>query len=172
MANIKIFYGSTTGNTERTAELIKAELEQSGKVSAAVFNIADTDIKEIEEADFLILGTSTWYTGELQDDWTNFYPKIDQLNLNNKKIALFGLGDQVNYSEYFLNGIGILAEKIKKNNGEIVGYWPVEGYDFSESLAVIDNKFAGLAIDESNQPELTRERVKKWVKQIIAEAGL
>ncbi len=172
MAKINIFYGSTTGNTERTAELIKKELERSGKNSVTLSNVANADIKEIEEADFLILGTSTWYNGDLQDDWANFYPKIEQLNLNNKKVALFGLGDQANYSEFFVNGIGILAEKIKKINGEIIGYWPVEGYEFSASLAVIDNKFVGLAIDENNQSELTQERVKKWVQQIIIEAGL
>lgn len=171
MAKINIFYGSTTGNTERTAELIKNELEQASN-SVTISNIANADIKKIEESDFLILGTSTWYNGDLQDDWADFYPKIEQLNLNNKKVAFFGLGDQVNYSEYFVNGIGILAEKIKKINGEIVGYWPVEGYDFSASLAVINNKFVGLAVDENNQSELTHERVKKWVKQIIGEAGL
>ena len=42
-------------------------------------------------------------------------------------------------------------------------------YDFSESKAVKNGKFVGLAIDEDNQSDLTEERVKTWVAQIKRE---
>ncbi|KKW49912.1 flavodoxin FldA, partial [Pantoea ananatis] len=35
-----------------------------------------------------------------------------------------------------------------------------------------DSHFLGLAIDEDRQPELTNERVDKWVKQIFDELQL
>lgn len=35
-----------------------------------------------------------------------------------------------------------------------------------------DDHFVGLAIDEDRQPELTAERVEKWVKQISEELHL
>ena len=55
----------------------------------------------------------------------------------------------------------------------IVGHWPTEGYHFEASKGLADDKhFLGLAIDEDRQPELTNERVDKWVKQIFDELQL
>ena len=68
--------------------------------------------------------------------------------------------------------MGILETKIASQGAKTVGYWPTDGYDFSESLALRDGKFVGLAIDEDNQPELTKNRVKQWVAQIKREFGL
>jgi flavodoxin I len=48
----------------------------------------------------------------------------------------------------------------------------VKRYDFSESKAVVDGKFLGLAIDEDNQSELTESRVKSWVSQLKKEFGI
>ena len=53
--------------------------------------------------------------------------------------------------------MGILEEKIAELGGETVGYWSTEGYDFSDSKALRDDKFVGLALDEDNQSELTEE---------------
>ncbi|GHK53226.1 hypothetical protein KPZU09_29620 [Klebsiella pneumoniae] len=38
--------------------------------------------------------------------------------------------------------------------------------------AADDDHFVGLAIDEDRQPELTNERVEKWVKQVAEELHL
>jgi hypothetical protein len=65
-----------------------------------------------------------------------------------------------------------LEEKITSLGGKTVGYWPTDGYDFSESKAVRDGKFVGLAIDEDNQSELTDSRVKSWVSQLKRDFGL
>lgn len=52
----------------------------------------------------------------------------------------------------------------------IVGHWPTAGYHFEASKGLADDDhFVGLAIDEDRQPELTAERVEKWVKQIREE---
>jgi len=53
-----------------------------------------------------------------------------------------------------------------------VGYWPADGYDFTESKALRDGKFVGLALDEDNQSDLTDERIKAWVAQLKPEFGL
>jgi flavodoxin I len=48
-----------------------------------------------------------------------------------------------------------------------------EGYEFEASKALIDeNTFIGLCIDEDRQPELTVERVSKWVNQLNDEMCL
>ena len=66
MKKIGIFYGSTTGTTEAVAEQIASHL---GVGSSEVYNVGNTDAKVAEEYELLILGSSTWGSGELQDDW-------------------------------------------------------------------------------------------------------
>ena len=69
MKKIGIFYGSTTGTTESVAEQIASHL---GVGSSEVYNVGNTDAKVAEEYELLILGSSTWGSGELQDDWYDF----------------------------------------------------------------------------------------------------
>ncbi len=166
MANVRLFYGSTTGNTERVAELIKAEM---GDALSSVTNIAGAAPSDLASADALILGVSTWEAGELQQDWDSFFPSIDQIDFSGKKVALFGLGDGVGFGGEFCNGLGTLAAKVKQRGGELVGSVSTEGYEFDDSSAVEGDQFVGLVIDEDNQPELTEDRVKQWV-QIIQPA--
>jgi flavodoxin I len=58
-----------------------------------------------------------------------------------------------------------------KNGAVLTGQVSTDGYEFDESEAVVDGKFLGLPIDEDFEPELTDERVEKWVKQISSEFG-
>jgi flavodoxin I len=172
MAKIGLFYGSTTGNTEIVAGLIKEALDESKTNMVVVLNVAEASIEDMKGFDYLILGTPTWYDGELQDDWNEFLPNLDELDLSAKKGAVFGLGDQDGYSDTFVDGLGILANKIKERGCQLVGTWPLEGYEFDASRAVEGDKFMGLVIDVDNQDELTSERVKTWVNQIQGEFGL
>ncbi|GAF03718.1 flavodoxin [Saccharicrinis fermentans DSM 9555 = JCM 21142] len=102
--------------------------------------------------------------GNLQDDFETFVDTLSLCNLEGKKVALFGLGDQFTYPDTFCNGMGKLYEIIKDKGCVFVGAWPCEEYDFSDSLALIDGKFIGLALDEDNEPDLTDYRLKEWVK--------
>ena len=84
-----------------------------------------------------------------------------------KTVAVFGLGDQIGYSEYFVDGIGILAKVVLENGGKIIGHWPTEGYDYDESKGLLnEDYFYGLALDEDNQPELTEERLSIWLSML------
>jgi flavodoxin I len=53
-----------------------------------------------------------------------------------------------------------------------VGYWSTDGYDFSDSKALRNGKFCGLALDDDNQPDLTDKRIQQWVGQLKTEFGL
>ena len=68
-----IFFGSTMGTTEAVAADIAKQL---GVADADVHNVADTPAGEVQKYDLLVLGSSTWGAGELQDDWYGF---LDQL---------------------------------------------------------------------------------------------
>lgn len=66
----------------------------------------------------------------------------------------------------------MLSEKISELGGTTVGYWSTDGYEFTDSKALRDGKFVGLALDEANQSDLTQERIKAWVAQLKQEFGL
>ena len=62
--------------------------------------------------------------------------------------------------------MGILNETVEKKGAEIIGQTSTDGYDFSESRAVKNSKFVGLAIDEVNQSDLTDERIEAWTEEL------
>ena len=160
MSKIGIFFGSTTGVTEEIANKISNNLE-----GAEVYNISGNEDK-LNDFDVLILGTSTWGFGDLQDDWQGTLDELANLDLNGKKVAYFGTGDQSTFADTFIDGIGIINDEIEKTGALVIGQTSIDGYEFSGSKAVVDGKFLGLAIDEVNQSELTDERVEKWISEL------
>jgi flavodoxin len=163
MAKVGIFYGSTTGVTEDIANRIAEKID-----GAEVFNI-DGNVDELENYDVLLLGTSTWGFGDLQDDWQAVLDDLASLNLAGKKVAYFGSGDQGTFSDTFMDGMAIINEEISKTGATVIGNTSTEGYEFNESRAVEGDKFLGLALDEVNQSDLTDERIDAWVEQIKKE---
>lgn len=130
-------------------------------------DIADSSPEDFLSFDLIILGVPTWGIGELQDDWLEFLDGLKLLDLSGRKVALFGLGDQESYPTTFANAIGILHDSLKSTGCEIIGYWSAQGYDFLESAAIRDGKFAGLVLDEENQPEMTEWRINEWLNEIL-----
>jgi len=161
MERIGIFYGSTTGNTERAAQRIQKEL---GEENSILYNIADSTPKDLSAYDVLILGTSTWGYGDLQDDWLMF--DIDAIDFTGKTVALFGMGDQESYSDTFVDGMGILCKKVMAGGGKVVGSVSSKTYTNTDSEALVDDMFVGLPLDDDNQSDLTDERIAGWVKQL------
>jgi len=165
MANIGIFYGSSTGATELVATKLQAIF---GTQKAEIHNVDESTSDDIKKYDYLIFGTPTWGMGDLQDDWGDFLEEILKTDLSKKKVALFGLGDQDTYPDSFVDGLGVMYD-VLNDKCTIVGGWPVKGYFFEDSLAVRDKKFVGLPIDEEYQPDQTKDRLKKWVTQLKKE---
>ena len=165
---IKLIYGSDTGNTELVTEDITKLIDGIDVTTVADLTLEDWD------HDKFILGIPTWYDGELQSDWEDYFEEFKTIDFTDKTVAIFGLGDQLGYEEWFCDGIGILAEVIIENGGKVIGYTEKdETYDFEttpKSITATDpNTFYGLCLDEDNQPELTQERLKKWVEQLKKE---
>ena len=170
MASVGIFFGSDTGNTEAVAKLIQKEL---GNNLVEVKDIAKSSKEEIAEYSLLLFGIPTWYYGEAQCDWDDFFPDLEDIDFSNKLVAIFGCGDQEDYAEYFLDAMGELGQIVERKGAIIVGNWSTEGYEFEASKALVDDDhFIGLGIDEDRQPELTESRVKTWTKQIYDEMCL
>ena len=170
MATVGLFFGSDTGNTEAVAKMIQKKL---GKQMVDVKDIAKSTKEEIADFDLLLFGIPTWYYGEAQCDWDDFFPELEQIDFEDKLVAIFGCGDQEDYAEYFLDAMGMVGDIVSERGGIIVGNWPTAGYEFEASKALVDDDhFIGLGIDEDRQPELTEERVNQWVKQLHEEMCL
>lgn len=170
MTKIGLFYGTTTGKTETAAEMIQAELGGDSIVNS--HDIADATEDDFADYEYLIIGCPTWDIGELQSDWDGFFEELDNIDFSGKKVAYFGTGDQVGYSENFQDAMGTLEEKIANLGGKTIGYWSTDGYEHEASKADRGGKFVGLALDEDNQSELTESRIKEWVVQIKSELGI
>ncbi len=165
MKPIGLFYGSTSGMTEKAAQKIKSAF---GRHKVDLYNVKDVPQEALQQYDNLIFGTSAWGIGEMQDDWERWIFKVETLDFSGKKVALFGLGDQIKYPESFVDGLGTLYCRLP-DKSVVIGEWPLEGYQYYFSLAEKNGKFVGLVLDENNQPDKTDERIKNWVLQLKKE---
>src|SRR4051812_5881918 len=133
IAPIGLFYGSSTCYTEMAGGKIRSQL---GEDLVDVFNINETPIITAQFYDYLILGIPTWDYGELQEDWEEIWDEINDVDFTGKKVALYGLGDQVGYPEWFLDAMGYLHSKVIAHGAIPCGYWPIEGYHYEASKAL------------------------------------
>lgn len=167
MSKIGIFYGSTAGVTEEIAEKIAEYFDEE---SCDLYNMEEDfdDFDDMLKYDYLLLGSSTWGAGEIQNDWRD--PLVDmeeeKPDFSGKVVALFGAGDCQDHGENFVSALGTLYDYFKSAGATIVGNVPTKDYTFKESFAVRDGKFVGLPIDEVNESEKTEERIASWIETI------
>lgn len=163
---IGIYYATTSGNTEVASDYL---IDFLGNDLADKYDIADVGFAEIEQYDLVIFGAPTWDYGHLQTDWEELWDSFLELDLSNTTVALYGLGDQFGYPEWYLDAMGMIYDKLLVKNVKVVGEWPVKGYEFEKSKAVTpDGKyFVGLALDEENQAVLTESRVSAWCCEVL-----
>ncbi len=157
-----VVYGSSTGTCEEIANTI------GEKLGVDVINVADLTADVIAANDNLLLGTSTWGAGELQDDWYDGISVLKGADLSGKTVALFGCGDAESYPDTFC---GAMAEIYNGVSGQakVIGGVSTDGYTFDDSDAVIDGQFVGLALDNVNEEEKTDSRIDAWIESIKTE---
>lgn len=165
MKKIGLFYATEAKKTAMVAEKIQKELGNRVEVIA----VEEAWQDDFMAHDYLIVGASTWYDGELPTYWDELVPELQTLDLGAKKVAVFGLGDQVKYPDNFADGVGILADIFEADGATLVGFTPLDGYEFTQSRAVRDGKWSGLVLDVDNQDDLTEQRIHEWCKQLRKE---
>ncbi len=161
MKKTVIIYGTSTGTCEDLASRIGAKLGVDN-----IINVTDLDENVIAENDNLILGTSTWGAGEMQDDWYDGIKVIKSTDLSGKTVALFGCGDSGSYPDTFVGGMAEIYNAVKTAGANVIGAVSTEGYTFDDSESVVDGKFVGLALDEVNEDDKTDDRINTWVEEI------
>ena len=132
-------------------------------------NVADVDSDKLGEYDNLLLGTSTWGAGELQDDWYDGVEVLKSADLSGKTIAFFGCGDADGYGDTFCGGMAELYNAVKGSGAKIIGQVDASTYHYDDSEAVIDGKFVGLTLDCSESQGVSENRVDNWLDNIKTE---
>lgn len=169
MKKIAIVYWPLQGNVSRAAKKIHALI----KDKADIFDLASFSSREIQQYDYFIVGSSTvgadaWQDANTKDKWLPFFKQMEfeEVSMQEKKVALFGLGDQILYPDHFVDGMAILKKEFKNLGAEIHGEWPSEGYEHTGSKSEKDGKFIGLALDEDHQDNKTEARASKWLQNL------
>lgn len=160
MSKTIVVFGSSTGTCEGIADKIAA------KLGVETLNVQDLTSDIVAANDNLILGTSTWGAGEMQDDWYDGVKVLQGADLNGKTIAFFGCGDAESYGDTFVGGIGELYNAIKDSGAKFIGAVSTDGYNFSDSDAVVDGKFIDLPLDDVNEDDKTDGRIDAWIAAI------
>ncbi|MGN0832254.1 MAG: flavodoxin domain-containing protein [Kiritimatiellia bacterium] len=140
MDKVHVIYGSTTGMTEAVATKI------AGALGATAINVIAADAAACD-AELLVLGSSTWGVGDLQDDWAE---KLDGIKANfaGKKVAVFGLGDSVGFADSYCVAAETIANAAKDAGATLVGEI--------------------LRIDDTNEADQTDDKVAAWVETVKA----
>jgi flavodoxin len=110
-----VVYGTGSGNTELVSQMVAAGLEDKGMEVECV-RVEKTSVEEVIKADLIVLASSTWNVGELQDYFVPFHKELIEQQLPGKPMAVIGLGDSKNY-DIFNGASDILEAAVKKVGG-------------------------------------------------------
>lgn len=111
-----IVYGSSTGNTQRVAEIIGENI----KHEAQVVSVNDVDLNDIKAADLVLFGSSTWDYGNLQEDFETFIDNFSDDLLSGKNVAVFGCGDAIGFADEFCSATDTIRDEAEACGANIV----------------------------------------------------
>lgn len=160
MKSTIVIYGSSTGTCQSIAENI------ANKLGVEAIDVANLDEATITSHDNLILGTSTWGAGEMQDDWYDGVKTLKQTGLAGKTVALFGCGDSESYPDTFCGGMKEIYDAAVEAGATVLAGVSTGDYTFDDSEAVEGDKFLGLALDDVNEDDKTDSRIDAWIEAI------
>jgi len=129
-------------------------------------DVANIDDATITSHENLLLGTSTWGAGEMQDDWYDGVKTLKSAGLAGKTVALFGCGDSESYPDTFCGGMKELYDAAVEAGATVLPGVSTDGYTYDDSEAIDGDKFLGLALDEVNEDDKTEERIDAWLEAI------
>lgn len=163
-----VYYSTSTGNTETVGQYI------ADAASVSLEEIGDASESEVAGFDSLIVGAPTWHTGADEQrsgtSWDDFlYETLPNIDLEGKKVAVFGMGDQEGYGDNYCDAAGELYDLFSAKGCQMFGLTSTDGYNHSDSKAERDGKFCGLMLDEDNQYDLSEDRCNTWVAQLKEE---
>jgi len=167
MANVGIFCGTAGGTSLLVAEAL---VEAFGLEEDDLINMEEDfdDIEQMLEYDVLFIGSSTWGQGDVHHEWVDPQLEIesDGIDFSGKTVALFGAGDCVKHGEHFCSALGKLYKTFTNAGANVVGFVDASDYKYESSLAEMDGKLCGLAIDQHNEEDKTETRIQNWISSL------
>ncbi len=137
MKKALIIYGTTTGNTEMIAEAIKQELDAAG-FETGVREVTAASVEDLSgPQDVLLLGCPAYGDDEveLQEDFADFYVKLDGCELDGANFAVFAPGDS-SYT-HFCGSVDMLEEKMESMGGhKVAAGLKIDGDPSDENAAI------------------------------------
>lgn len=166
---VALYLGGSHTQTADAGGRIAARLERRLGLRIRRHDLDLMGTKEMDHYDVLLLGCSTWYGGKLPACWARELSRLQKLDLRQKRVALFGVGNQLLSPDTFQDALGILAEQVEAAGGQLVGQWSAADYTFRQSRALRGDRFAGLALDYENQADFNELRIVLWTEQLVRE---
>ena len=167
MANMGIFCGTAGGTSLIVAEAIADAFEID---EDNLINMEEDfdDVEQMLEYDVLFIGSSTWGQGDVHHEWVDPQFEIDSegVDFSGKTVALFGAGDCVKHGEHFCSAIGKLYKTFTNAGANVVGFVDKSDYSYEFSLAEMEDKLCGLAIDQHNEKDKTETRIENWIESL------
>lgn len=160
MKSTVVIYGSSTGTCQSIAQNI------AGKLGVEAIDVTALTNDIVKANDNLILGTSTWGAGDMQDDWYDGIKVLKSAGLQGKTVAIFGCGDSESYSDTFCGGMRELYNAAQEAGATTIGSIDASDYTYDDSEAVVDGHFVGLALDDVNEGDKTEARIEVWIATI------
>jgi len=163
-----IVYSHKATKTSKAAKMIIEALKLKQIDDIDVENL---DVKKLSKYDLILLGSPSWFDGELAVYWDELVPEIEDIDFSKAHVAIFGNADQVNYPENFGDAVGHLADVFQGCGAKLIGMTSIEGYSFDSSRAKREDMFAGLILDFENQANLNKPRISNWASKILHEVN-
>jgi flavodoxin I len=146
LIKILILHTSLTGNTEQIAYLLKTQLDD-GRFDITTRDIGyqNIEVNDLQDFDGILVGTYTYDDGNLPYEIEDFHDELDNVDLTNKVIGIFGSGDR-SYS-YFCNAVNLFKAQFQKTNATVIEHtvkvelYPEEDEDL-ESIRTLGQQFA------------------------------
>ena len=161
MKSIAIFYASTSGHTKTLAQTISDKLD-----SSKIYDINITGPEYINDYTNIIFGISDREDLSMQEHWNEIWNDFLQIDFREKNVAIFGLGNQKNSKNNFVDSMYPLYKHLKESKANILGFTSTDKYDFIDSKACINGQFVGLAIDVEDKDHLNEIRINNWVEDL------
>ena len=147
MKKAMIIYGSTTGNTEEMAGIIKAALGEYD-FEVVMKDASHAEVSDMtSEQDLVVLGCPAYgdESVELQEDFQEFLEKWEGIRLDGKNMAVFAPGDST--YEHFCGSVDLLQDKLTALGANIVT--------------------EGLKVD--GDPGISREEISEWASGLSGD---
>ncbi len=168
MKKIVLLYWGKGGNVENAAHKVYEKFDSD---TIDIFDLVSFNIDTIKDYSHMILGHSTvgaedWMDAKADNEWNNFFRKLEKIEKPEITASSFCLGDQILYPDHFVDSLGVYKEEMDNAGIPIIGQWSTEGYRFSDSDGEENGMFYGLALDMDNEFKLSEERIEKWTKEL------